>query len=109
MFPPLIENLEFLVFSRQVNDKYITLYFPNGNSYYLDVEEIKNYLRLSGIEESVFDHAWNFYHIYYDLETRQIIQIKEDDVSLILTGEKKVSELPFVLVMPVRTEKKSGW
>ncbi len=80
--PPRIEK-GIIRFEREPAMSEIVMTLANGDTYSLDVVEMKTWMRIMRIDEddsrSPLDRVWNFYHILYDVETMdfQVILAEE--------------------------------
>ena len=80
--PPRIEK-GILHIEREPATDWITMTFPNGDSYSLDVVEMKIWMRMMRIDEddsrSPLDRVWNFYNIVYNVETMEFQAILAEE------------------------------
>ncbi len=81
--PPRIEK-GILKFEREPATQSITMTFPNGDTYSLDVDEMKVWMRIMRIDEddsrSPLDRVWNFYNILYNVETMEFQAILAEEL-----------------------------
>lgn len=80
--PPRIDK-GILHIEREPATDWITMTFPNGDSYSLDVAEMKIWMRMMRIDEddsrSPLDRVWNFYNIVYNVETMEFQAILAEE------------------------------
>lgn len=79
--PPIKKGI--LRFEREPATQSITMTYPNGDTYDLDVSELKIWMRMMRIDEddsrSPLDRVWNFYNILYNVETMEFQAILAEE------------------------------
>jgi hypothetical protein len=82
--PPLVDSGSTLYLTRHWATQVVTLLLPNGDTYDLEVEDTKRYLKLVGMAqeriEAALDYLWNFHAIKLQPSTGLFFWVPIEDV-----------------------------
>jgi len=86
-FPPLVPDAEFIFFEREFQSRYVVVYLPGGNSYDLDAEDLRGWLKTMGLPLDVVGYVWNFHTAQLHVPTGKYVWISKSDLYAI-TGNR---------------------
>jgi hypothetical protein len=92
VFPPVEDVPEELFFTRLPYGTKITVYFPNRESYDLDVDSLDRYLRMIGFSTpmKLVATVWQFYGLWLNTKTGEFDTVPRAQIEEVMSdGEKR--------------------
>ena len=83
-FPPIVENLKFLLLHREYCYSLCTVYMPWGDTYKLTRDNTFRYLKRLGVGEIdanlVLDYLWNFRSVILSIDEGTFVGVSEEEL-----------------------------
>lgn len=78
--PHLAEKDTHIFFEREFRGETVVLYFLNGDSYDMSVDELTQWLRQQDIDEGVLDYVWGFYTVEMHVPSGNYQWVSREDL-----------------------------
>lgn len=92
-FPPIEGVGEFIVMKRESGSQFLVVIFPNQDSYELEAEQVRTYLKMIGVPPEVgfYDYVWNFYAAKWNFKTEMIETMSLEQAESFIGARQEVA------------------